>query len=229
MTCIALDDEPLALRVLRHYLGHFPEVNPVGFFTDPGLARQQLADQPVDLLFLDVEMPDEGGLVFYRSLSYPPPVVFTTAYRQYAVEGFELAAIDYLVKPFSEDRLGQALERARRRLEHALPRPAEPGYLMIHSEYEVVRLPLSELYLAEVFGDYLKLHLADRERPVITLLSLRKLAERLPPGRFTRVHRSFLVADRYVTGRKGKRLIVRDQPVPIGRTYFLDVRERFGG
>ncbi|MEL7163340.1 MAG: response regulator, partial [Bacteroidota bacterium] len=175
MTCLALDDEPLALRVLENHLRRCPDLQPLGFFTDPNAAQKTLARNSVELLFLDIEMPDTSGISFLRQLVPRPLVIFTTAYRRYAVEGFELAAVDYLVKPFDFARLRRAVDRANLRLSAEQTLLPEQ-FITVNSAYEVIKIPLDDLYVAEVYGDYLKIYLTGREKPILTLMSLKKLS-----------------------------------------------------
>lgn len=228
MTCLVLDDEPLALRIIENYLLRIPGLQPIGFFADPDRALALLSQKTVDLLFLDIQMPDVDGITFYRSLPQQLPVIFTTAYRRFAVEGFELNALDYLVKPFGFNRFELAVQRAEgyHRFRQKTPAPASAA-IFVHSAYELTKILLSDLYAAEAFGDYLKLYLRSQAKPVITLLSLKKLQAQLPEKDFIRVHRSFVVAKTAISSRQGRVLRVEGLKVPVGRTYFPLVKKMF--
>ncbi|MEM9834961.1 MAG: LytTR family DNA-binding domain-containing protein [Bacteroidota bacterium] len=227
MKCIVLDDEPLALRVIENHLNGLPQVEPVGFYTDHEQVREKLTEHTVDLLLLDIQMPDVNGMHFYRSLSTPPPVIFTTAFRNFAVEGFELDALDYLVKPIDFGRFARAIHKAERSLQrNASPDPLPDIY--VYSAYEMRRVSLSDLYAVATYGDYLKLYLYSQQKPLITLMSLKKLLEQLPATDFVRVHRSFVVAISAISSRRGSSLCVQDLTVPVGRTFAKQVRKVFG-
>jgi two-component system LytT family response regulator len=228
--CIALDDEPLALRVIESYLRFLPEVDPIGFFTDPKEVESRIHNERIDLLFLDIEMPDVDGISFYQNLTFQPPVIFTTAYRNFAVEGFELNAVDYLVKPFDLPRFKVAIQRAQdmQTTKATQNVPENLSSIQVHSSYDLVKVSLDELYLVETYGDYLKLYLEGKDKPILTLMTLKTLEEKLPAQSFLRVHRSFLVARSAIEKRMGKVLIVKGQTVPIGRTHFQRVKKVFG-
>lgn len=214
---------------MQNYVSQLPEILTAEYFTNPELALKCLQSTKIDLLFLDIEMPDINGLDFCRSLVDPPMVIFTTAYRQHAVEGFELEALDYLVKPFDFVRFKRGVEKAMEYLQFLRQSTtAMDDFLFINSAYRITKIRIGDIYAAETFGDYLKLYLDSKPKPVITLMSLKRLLNLLPKEGFMRVHRSFLVAESAITGRHGKRLLVRKMEIPIGRTYFAEVKKRFG-
>lgn len=224
-----LDDEPLALKVLENYARRMPMLEPKGFFTDPQLAHQLLSQIPIDLLFLDIQMPDISGLQFFYRLQLPPLVVFSTAYRDYAVEGFELSAIDYLVKPYEFERFQKAVNKAADYLnfQNHQKEAFEHTFIFVRSTYDMLKIDLQDLYLVETCDDYLKLHLLSRKRPVYTLMTLKNMEQLLPANRFLRVHRSFLVGLDKVKSWRRKTLLVQDQEIPIGVTYLAQVKQFF--
>ncbi|MEO0338513.1 MAG: response regulator, partial [Bacteroidota bacterium] len=162
MTCIALDDEPLPLKVLEHYINQLEQLECKGYFTNPEIARACLESNQIDLLFLDIQMPDLTGIEFFTGLEHKPLVIFSTAYREYAVEGFDLDAVDYLVKPYEFDRFHKAVEKAilyKRYLEYGPESQEEERFVFVKADYKVHKISLNDLYLVETLDDYLKLHL----------------------------------------------------------------------
>ncbi|MEM1214536.1 MAG: LytTR family DNA-binding domain-containing protein [Bacteroidota bacterium] len=229
LTCIMLDDEPLALDILRSYAEQLAQLRPRGYFTTPHLAYDTLVKERVDLVFLDIKMPDINGLRFLANLPYRPMVIFSTAFEEYAVKGFELDAIDYLVKPYELERFRRAVIKAydyhRYRQQDRL---ASDQFLFVRSTYTLIKVDLTDLYLVETDGDYLKLHLHSRRRPLHTLMTLRQMEQLLPNPAFLRVHRSFIVATNQIQQVRAKKMVVKGVPVPIGSTYLAAVRQLIG-
>jgi two-component system LytT family response regulator len=229
VTCLALDDEPLALQLLEAYLLRKPALQPQGFFTDPDAARARLGQGGIDLLFLDIQMPDVTGMEFLRGLPPPPPlVIFTTAHAGFAVEGFNLSAVDYLLKPYDFERFNRAVERA---IEYSTFRKnrdaaAAPGSLFVKSGYATVQIPFEHILCLETYDDYVKIHLTDQPKPVLTLSPLKTLLEKLPAGQFLRVHRSYAVSiSKVLAFRRGKIHLTDGKEVPVGDTFAARIRE----
>lgn len=228
MTCLMLDDEPLALKVLENYVSRVDWLQSKGYFTDPTLAQKVLASETVDLLFLDIQMPDVNGLHFFEGLHQKPMVIFSTAFRDFAVEGFELNAVDYIVKPYEFERFEKAIHKAADYL--ALKNKATSAqHIFVRSTYSTIKINLEELYLIETCDDYLKLHITTNPRPIYTLMTLKNMEQRLPADRFIRVHRSFIVALQHVEGLRKKNLTVQQQEIPVGITYWKAVKRYFEG
>lgn len=221
MTCIAIDDEPLALEVIKKYVSDTPLVHLVNTFTDAIQALTFLKTQQVDLLILDIQMPDISGIQFLQSLQHRPMVIFTTAYAEYAVKGFELEAVDYLVKPIKFDRFVNALEKAIRlmSMRNAVAAGVDEEFLFVKSGYGTVRVNFNEILYIEGLDDYIKIHFTDEQRPVLSLMSLKSVLEKLPAGRFMRVHRSFIVALKNVRSVRKKYVFLDALKIPIGDTY----------
>jgi DNA-binding LytR/AlgR family response regulator len=225
LTCIALDDEPLALQLLENYVSRIAALQPQGFFTDPDLAGARLAQGGIDLLFLDIQMPDINGLAFLKYLTAPPIVVLTTAYAEFAVEGFNLDAIDYLLKPFSFDRFSKAVAKATDRhlfLQTPAIRPEPPGVdtLFVKSGYQIVPVDLDRIIAMEGFDDYVKIHLTGQVNPVLTKRSLKSLLAIIPADKFIQVHRSFIIArDKIISWRRDSVRMPGNRLVPIGKKY----------
>ena len=226
LTCLALDDEPLALRILQQYTDRLPDLKPLGFFTDPERAKDCIATQDIDLFFLDIDMPDISGLQFLRLLPQPPMVIFSTAYRNYAVEGFELNAVDYIVKPYPFERFHHAVQKAQQqRVLRQQPDRQQQDFLWVRSAYELLKIDLKDLYLVETAEDYLLLHLFSRPKPIYTLMTLKTMENKLPSASFKRVHRSYLVGINAVEQVRRKKIIVNGRQIPIGITYRADVQK----
>lgn len=228
-TCLLVDDEPLALQVLRAHLDPLRTVEVVGTCPTALDAFERLRRQPVDLLFLDIQMPQLSGLDLLRALDDPPAVIITTAFRDYAVEGFELDVVDYLLKPVALPRLLKALDKYHAR--QAAPAPAPPPggrSLDVRTGRRVVRVPLAAILYAESMGDYVKLHRTEG-RPLVMKERLHRLEEQLAPAGFLRVHRSYLVAEGHVTAFTPESVQLGPHAVPISRSYRQRVLGRLGG
>lgn len=239
MTCLALDDEPLALQLLQAYTSRLPALSPQGFFNNPDDAKSRLAAGDIDLLFLDIQMPDITGLQFLKQLHHPPMVVFTTAYAEFAVDGFNLDAVDYLLKPFDFQRFEKATTKAleyKRFLSTQSARSDGPNTeptsnfsvqtsnsLFVKVEYSVVKIPFDDIRYIEGFDDYIKIHAAG-DRPVLTLLSLKNVLEMLPPNRFLRVHRSFIVAVDKIERVRARKITLGERDIPVGETWLSSLR-----
>ncbi|MCK9423802.1 MAG: LytTR family DNA-binding domain-containing protein [Bacteroidales bacterium] len=222
MTCIAVDDEPLALEVIKKYVSDTPLVRLTGTFTDAIQALTFLKIQLVDLIILDIHMPDISGIQFLQSLKEPPMVIFTTAYAEYAVKGFELEAVDYLVKPIKFERFVNALEKAQKlmTMRSAITVNTEEDFLFVKSGYGTIRVNFNEILYIEGLDDYIKIHFKDEKRPVLSLMSLKSILEKLPAGRFMRIHRSFIVSLKNVRSIRKKNIFLGNIKIPIGDTYY---------
>lgn len=228
--CIIIDDEPLAHKVILNYAAKLDFLTVIASFKSPLEALSLLSQERIDLMFLDINMPAMQGLDFLRSLAHPPKVIITTAYQEYALEGYELHVLDYLLKPFPLDRFVKAVSKA-------IPAPAAPHVptiapptvlserLYVKSEKKTHRVYLPELLYLEGAGSYVKIHLKDETLMVLDRLS--NFDEKLPATHFLRVHRSFVVGLDHIKLQEGNRLILRSgQEVPIGQMYAAQVRER---
>jgi len=194
LKCVAIDDEPLALELLQEYISRFPQLKLVHTFDDAISAVEMLRQTRVDLLFIDINMPDITGIDLVRSLQEKPLVIFTTAHKQFAIEGFELDAVDYLLKPINFDRFTRAVYKAIDYYKYKnTPLQEENESLFVHSEYKLVKIPLNDIEYIESLEDYIKIHIAGA-KPVLTLLSMKKVLEKLPADKFQRIHRSYIVA-----------------------------------
>lgn len=217
--CIAIDDEPLALELTREYISRFEDIVLLQCFNDGILALGYLEQENVDLVIVDINMPDINGLQLVERLPDPKPqVVFTTAYRDYAVEGFLLDAADYILKPVTFERLETAIQKVRQRIPDQ--KQDEAGYLMVHSEYKLIKIPFREIEYIESLSDYVKIHLAGRSHPILSLNSLKTLESTLPENSFSRIHRSFIVNHAHIHSTRGKKVIMKSGPsLPVSQSY----------
>lgn len=223
ISCIAIDDEPLALKQIVQYIDKTPYLALMEQFESALEAVEFLQDNEVGLMFVDINMPDLSGMEFVKSLKNPPGVIFTTAYSEYAIEGFKVDAIDYLLKPIGYTDFLRASEKAKNRLQ---PRVEEVSqiesnekFLLIKSEYKILRINLSDIKYIEGMREYLRIHI-DNQAPVMTLLSMKKMEEYLPDKSFMRVHRSFIVNLNKITVIERNRIVFdEDVYIPVGEQY----------
>ncbi|MBR1394092.1 MAG: response regulator transcription factor [Prevotella sp.] len=233
---LAVDDEPLALQQLAAYIKKVPFLELVAQCESAVEAVGVLNSEPVDALFCDINMPDLNGMDFVKSLSAPPLIVFTTAYSEYAVEGFRVNAVDYLLKPFGLQDFMRAANRLKERVEtrhepsqggesrNDRREPADEDAIFVKTDYRVVKVSLGDILYVEGMSEYLKLHLASQPKPVITLLAMKNLEERLPRN-FMRIHRSYIVnLDKITEVNKNRVFITANVALPIGDSY----KEQFG-
>jgi DNA-binding LytR/AlgR family response regulator len=222
---IAIDDEPLALQLIRKYAGDTPAIHILDTFTDAFAARNFLKNNQVDLIFLDIQMPDITGIQFFESLHEKPLVIFTTAYSEYAVKGFDLEAADYLIKPIKFERFLKAVGRVEKILSPMQIPVNEPNeHLIVKSEYKTLRIPCRDIFYIEGLDDYVKIYTIQNQRPVLTLLSMKSVLDKLPVGQFMRVHRSFIVPVRLIRSVHNRHIMLENVSIPIGDTYVLPVQ-----
>lgn len=217
---LAIDDEPLALRQLEMYIAKVPFLTLVAACSGAAAAKPHLAS--ADAVFLDINMPDLSGLDFVKSLPSPPAVVFTTAYSEYAVEGFRVNAVDYLLKPFSFNEFLVSCQKLRQYLEMKAALAAQEADPILHfkADYHTISVDVRKIVYVESMGEYIKIFLADTETPVVVLYSLKHLMEQLPASRFLRTHRSYIISLGHIA--EASRTSVRlDNGVtlPVGESY----------
>lgn len=226
MKCIAIDDEPLALELIRNYVADIPALDLIHTFSDALDAAAYLEKQETDLLFIDINMPDLSGLELVARLEPRPIVIFTTAHKTYALDGFELEALDFLLKPISRERFTKAVARA---LEQFQFRKAQAEHIIVKSEYKSLKINLSDIEFIEAMEDYIKIHLQKEKHPVMTLMSLKGILEILPAGRFSRIHRSYIVPDDFVKSIQNKKVqLSTGRELPVSDSY-LDFIEKWKG
>src|SRR5258706_12177970 len=194
LKCIAIDDEPPALDLVKEYVAKSPGLQLIQTFNDAISGGEFLRTNPVDLLFIDINMPDITGLDLVRSLQEKPMIIFTTAHKKFAHEGFELDAIDYLLKPVTFERFSKAVRKAIDYYNYKARTASEArDYLFVYSEYRMIRIDVNEIEYIESLEDYIRIHLVNG-KPVLTLMPLKKVLEKLPQDKFRRIHRSYVVA-----------------------------------
>ena len=234
--CMAIDDEPLALQQIAAYIGKVPFLELAAQCQSAVEARQFLEQDTVDAVFCDINMPDLNGMDFVKSLTVPPLIVFTTAYAEYAVEGFKVNAVDYLLKPFGMQDFLRAANRLKERSlpptpsdwrgsSDAQPTPPPVGggqegaVIFLKTEYRIVKVTISDIRYVEAMSEYLKVYVEGEAKPIVTLLSMKKMEERLPDY-FMRIHRSYIVNLTKIREVNKNRVIMdRDTYLPIGDMY----------
>jgi DNA-binding LytR/AlgR family response regulator len=216
--CIAVDDEPLAINLLKEYIAKVSFLELVATFTDAVEAGQFLAREKVDLVFLDIQMPDGNGISFYDGLPDKPMVVFTTAFSQYAVEGFNVNAIDYLLKPFEYDRFLKAAYKVKEYYEFTRNQEIQLSSIFVKADYQLVKINLKDILFIEGLDDYIRIHLSGN-RNTLTLMSLKAIAEKLPPQEFVRVHRSFIIPISKIEKLSSKKIEIGGREIPVGISY----------
>lgn len=220
---MVLDDEPLALKQLESYVKNTDFLELTGSFSNGKKALEFLSETQVDLMFVDIQMPDINGLEFANSLPYPSKIVFTTAFRKYALEGFQLDAADYLLKPIAYEEFLKSVEKIRDRyfLKQANPIIIEKTeqFLYIKSEYRILRIDFDHIEYIESKGDYIRIFL-ENKKPIMALMSMKKVVEYLPEEKFMRIHRSFIVNLSKITVIERNRIIFHEETyLPVSSQY----------
>ena len=239
MKCIVIDDEPLAQQLVQQYLEDVPGVEVAGVFKNGLEAMSFLQEHEIDLMFLDINMPKLSGLDLLRSLRHPPVVVVTTAYRDFAVDAYELDVVDYLEKPFSFHRFLRAVNKAQEKIAavKAIRRPApvatsadEPPFIFVKSNKKSLKVMLDEILFVESLSDYVRLHLTDRKITLHT--TLKNVEQWLPTHQFPRIHKSYIVSIAKVEQVEGNQIQIGQQTLPIGTNYrkpFLELIHSLSG
>ena len=221
LSCLVVDDEPVARKGIAGYVEQTPFLKLAGTCKGAIEANEFLRKTPVELLFLDIQMPDLTGTDFIRSLENPPAVIFTTAYREYAIEGFELDALDYLVKPISFQRFLKSANKALSQFE-MLRHPAPPSeekkidHFFIKNDGQFIKIMLDDVLYFESEKDYVFIY--TQKKRYLNLISLKQLEKELPSDKFVRVHRSFIVAIEKVELMDGHKLIIQGKEIPVSRS-----------
>jgi len=226
--CLLLDDEPIAIRIIDRHLENFPEMEVVGRFNSAPSAMNFLRNQEVDLIFSDIEMPQMNGLQFLKSLKNTPALIFTTAYRNYAVEAFDLDVVDYLMKPISLDRMARAInryhDRQRNQLEAVHANAPAEEMINLKVDKKIVRLSLDKIDYFESFGDYaICRHEGGK---LVSRETLAHLVDLLPSDRFIRIHRQFIVPLAKIESITGNTVSLGEKDLPVGRSYRNDLKQK---
>ncbi|MBN8850296.1 MAG: response regulator transcription factor [Sphingobacteriales bacterium] len=221
MRCIAVDDETPALDILEDNISRVPFLQLVRKCKNAYQAMEALQQEHIDLLFLDIEMPGVSGLRLLKELAEKPMVIFITAYRKYAADGYDLDVLDYLVKPVSFERFQRAANKA---LEYHELRQKEkaspfPGYIFVQSEYKLTKVFVHEILYIEGLGNYIKLYLTGTSRPILSKLSMKAIGEKLPAGKYSRVHKSFIVMMDKISSVHNDSIMIGETEIPLSRFY----------
>ncbi|MFA6744539.1 MAG: LytTR family DNA-binding domain-containing protein [Bacteroides graminisolvens] len=229
LNCAIVDDEPLALSLLESYVNKTPFLNLTGKYSSAMQAMKELPDMKVNLLFLDIQMPELNGLEFSRMVDPQTRIVFTTAFGQYAIDGYRVNAIDYLLKPISYPDFLQAANKALQWFD-LVQKPEEKESIYVKSDYKLVQIELKKILYIEGLKDYIKIYLEDSPKPILSLMSMKSMEELLPANRFMRVHRSYIVQKEKIRIIDRGRIVFDKTYIPISDSYkqafqsFLDER-----
>lgn len=222
MKCLIIDDEPLAVKLLKDYASKVPDLEVVMAGSDVFEGLKLAQDGAADLIFLDIQMPELTGIQFMKVLNGKCKVILTTAYEEYALQAFDHDVVDYLLKPFSLDRFMTAVQRARERLSIAKPiteaTSSKADFIFVKSEYRVVKIELKDILYLESLRDYVAIHIAGGK--ILTLQSLRSFEETLDTVKFMRIHKSYIIAIDKISAVERKRVVIGETYLPVGETYL---------
>lgn len=226
---IAIDDELPALKVIENFCSQTDVLVLEKTFNKPNEALKYINKFPVDLLFLDVNMPALKGTELYKALKQKTMVIFTTAYSEYAVEGFNLDAIDYLLKPFTFERFMKAVNKAAEYYNYTRQDTGKKEqFLFIRADYSLIKINIAEILFIEGLDDYLKIHI-ENKKPVVARMTMKAMLEKLPAGDFIRVHRSYIISFNRIDNVRNKIISVAGEEIPIGSSYEESFMSRFNG
>mgnify|MGYP002852157000 CR=1 FL=1 len=220
--CAVIDDEPLALGLMASYVKKTPFLELVGSYSSAIQAMNELPNHPADLLFLDIQMPELNGLDFSRMVPAQTRIVFTTAFDQYAIDGYRVNALDYLLKPISYPNFLQAAQKAQewfKLVEQKQQETDEPVSIFVKSEYKQVQVMLDDILYIEGLKDYVKIYEEGQDKPLLSLMSMKSMEELLPSSRFLRVHRSYIVQKSKIRVVEHNRIVFGKTYIPVGDSY----------
>ena len=222
---IAIDDEPLALMVIENYCARNSHIDLVKTFSNLKDAQKYINQFPIDLMFLDIQISRTNGMDFYKNSEKKIPVIFTTAFAEYALDGFNVSALDYLLKPIEYERFEEAINKAVLILvDKKLAEDSD--YLTIRADYKLNKILYDDILFIEGLDDYVKIHLIDNKK-ITARISMKSILEKLPEKLFIRVHRSFIVPLKKIKSIQNKVLYLNNQEIPIGDTYKNSVSDMF--
>ncbi|WP_456378717.1 LytR/AlgR family response regulator transcription factor [Lutibacter sp.] len=235
MKCLIIDDEPLAVELLEDFVSKIPMLKLVDTCSNAIEASAILQTNKIDLIFSDIEMPDFSGIEFIKSLDVKPLFIFTTAYSHYAVEGFNLNAVDYLVKPIPFHRFLKAVNRAqelfllkKEETKQVVQTQDSPNFIFVKSDYENIKLNFEDIKYFEGLKDYIKIF-STSHKPILTLSNFKKIEEKLPDTAFVRVHRSYIVSLKYIHSVQRNRILIDGVRIPIGQNFKENFLKKIGG
>lgn len=215
---IAIDDEPPALKVIENFCSQIPSIKLVKTFSKPNDALRHIQKFPVNLIFLDIQMPSVNGIEFSKQLNPEIMVIFTTAFSEYAVEGFNVSAVDYLLKPFTFERFQQAVQKANDYYAYLKNTDKGGQHLYIRADYSLHKIYIPDILFIEGLDDYLKIHL-EGKKTIVARMTMKNLLEKLPSNEFIRVHRSFIVPFKRIESVRNKMIQLAGEEIPIGNSY----------
>ena len=229
LNCAIIDDEPLAMELIKNYVEKTPFLKLEGMYSSAVQALSEMAKKtPVHLLFLDIQMPGINGLEFSKLVSYQTKIVFTTAFSQYALDSYKVNALDYLLKPISYNDFLQAVNKAiqwfklQNNISESYSDKAE--FIYVKSEYKLLQIPLEKILYIEGLKDYIKIHLEGEAKPVLSLLSMKSMEEKLSPDRFIRIHRSYIVQKSKIRMIDRGRIVFNKEYIPISDSYKQELQ-----
>lgn len=232
MNCVAVDDEPLALSLIEDFTKKIPFLNHIKSCKNAFEAIDIIQKEKIDLIFLDINMPGISGVELIKSIDHKPLVIFTTAYSEYAVQGFELSAVDYLVKPFLFERFFKAVNKAYElynlKNKKGVPAPENNSFaedfIFVKADYSSLKISLKDILYVEGLKDYVKIY--TKEKKILTLITMKKIEDKLPSSNFIRVHRSFIVALDKIESIQRNRIIINNNWIPVGTSYKAEFYKR---
>lgn len=224
MSCIAVDDEPLALKLLEDNISKIPYLKRVASCGDAFEATQALQEEPVDLMFIDIQMPGVSGLDFVKTLRQRPMIIFLTAYKQYALDAYELDVIDYLVKPVALDRFMKACNKAKelydlRAAKRSGDTDQQADYFFQNVDYSLVKILFNDIAWIEGLRDYVKINLNTGTKPLMVRTTIKAIENELPPTKFIRIHKSYIASISGITALRKNSVFIKDVELPVGETY----------
>ena len=220
ITCFAIDDEPPALKIIQEYCSRIPYLQLNALISDPFEAIQKIKHEKPNLLFLDINIPEINGLNIIKNMEYNPLVIFSTAYSRYAVEGFNLDAVDFLLKPYSFERFEKAVLKAKKMIEVSKVKIKDEDFLIVKIEYQNVNIPIADIIYIEALDNYIKIH--TEKKTFITLLNLKAITAKISQNKFVRTHKSFIVSLSHISHFTHDLIHLGNYSVPIGRTYLQE-------
>lgn len=229
INCLLIDDEPLALQLLEDFVNKTPYLKLIGKFDEPMQALSLLESRQIDLLFLDIKMPDISGIDFFKSLSYKPEVIFTSAYSEFAIDCFELKAMDYLLKPVSFEKFLAACNRVKEYMELKNAKAKDKDYFFINASHKLHKIFYDDILYLEGLKDYTKIHLASATSPLIVLHNLKYFEDLLEQTEFSRIHRSYIVSIRKIMTISRKSVTMHSHELPVSDNYresFFSIVEK---
>lgn len=234
LTCWIIDDEPLAIELLESYVAKTSFLKLTGSYSSAISAMQDLTSQSVDIVFLDIQMPEISGMEFARFIKDDTRIIFTTAFSEYALEGYRVDALDYLLKPITYTKFIEATKKALKWFEmkesasykdSTSSHGEEEEQMFVKSDHKLIRILFRDILYIEGWKDYVKIHLANKLHPILSLMSMKGLEETLPSTKFIRIHRSFIVQKSKINSISKNRVMIQESELPIGDSYKEDFKK----